>query len=83
LGLVGSKLADMELHVWLDKPGNKGKAAWLAEQLNRSKTAVSLWRDEGVPLPLISRISELTDGEVDVDSMLRHAMACKSRAEQG
>lgn len=69
----------MELHSWLDRPENKGKATWLAEQLDRSKTAVSLWRDEGVPLPLIQRIAELTGGQVTVDAMLRHAMACKTK----
>lgn len=68
----------MELHEWLDLPENKGKAAWLAEQLGRSRTAVSLWRDEGVPLPLIPRIAALTDGAVEENDMLRHAMHCKT-----
>lgn len=68
----------MELHQWLDKPENKGKAAWLAEQLNRSKTAVSLWRDEGVPLPLIPRIVEITEGAVTAHEMLQHALRCKT-----
>ena len=66
----------MTLHEWLD--ANAGKATWLAEQLGRSKTAVSLWRGEGVPLPLIPRIEELTGGAVTRDSMLRHALMCKS-----
>lgn len=71
----------MDLHTWLDKPENEGKATWLAEQLERSKTAVSLWRDAGVPLPLIPRIAQLTDGQVTADAMLRHAMACKTRVQ--
>jgi hypothetical protein len=66
----------MELHQWLDE--NPGKAAWLAAQLGRSKTAVSLWRSEGVPLPLIPRISALTKRAVGEDDMLRHAMRCKA-----
>jgi hypothetical protein len=70
----------MDLHQWLDKPENKGKAAWLAEQLKRSKTAVSLWRDEGVPLALIAQVSRLTGGEVSEDDMLRHALRCKAAA---
>lgn len=68
----------MDLHTWLDKPENKGKAAWLATELGRSKTAVSLWRDEGVPLPLISRIVALTDGAVTEGGMLKHALQCKT-----
>lgn len=67
----------MELHEWLDKPENRGKAGWLADQLNRSRTAVSLWRDEGVPMPLMPRIVELCPG-VTLDAMLRHALARKT-----
>lgn len=67
----------MELHEWLDLPENKGRAMWLADQLGRSRAAVSLWRDEGVPLPLIPRIAELTGGLVTEERMLRHAMSCK------
>jgi hypothetical protein len=68
----------MELHTWLDQPENKGRAAWLAEQLGRSKAAVSLWRDEGVPLHLIPKISALTFGAVTESAMLHHAMGCKA-----
>jgi hypothetical protein len=68
----------MELHQWLDKPENEGKATWLAGQLDRSKTAVSLWREQGVPLPLIPRIAELTGGAVTTEAMLQHAMRCKA-----
>ena len=70
----------MELHEWLDKPENKGKASWLAEQLGRSKTAVSLWRDEGVPLPLIPQVANMTGGQVTEDDLLRHALRCKAAA---
>ena len=71
---------ETDLHTWLDLPENKGKAAWLAAQLGRSKTAVSLWRDEGVPLPLIPAIARLTDGAVTEEGMLRHALRCKAAA---
>lgn len=67
----------MELHQWLDQPENEGKAAWLAGQLSRSKTAVSLWRTEGVPMPLMQRVADLCGG-VTVDAMLKHALACKT-----
>ena len=66
----------MDLHTWLDE--NKGRAAWLAEQLGRSKTAVSLWRDQGVPLPLIPKVAALTENAVTAEAMLLHAMQCKT-----
>lgn len=72
----------MDLHTWLDKPENKGKAVWLAAELGRSKTAVSLWRDEGVPLPLIPKIVALTGGAVTESDMLRHALHCKTAPKQ-
>ncbi len=71
----------MELHQWLDKPENDGKATWLAAQLDRSKTAVSLWREQGVPLPLIPRIAALTENVVTEEAMLRHAMRCKTASK--
>jgi hypothetical protein len=70
----------MDLHTWLD--GDKGRATWLAEQLGRSKTAVSLWRNEGVPLALIPRIAELIGGAVTVEAMLMHAMLCKTSEQE-
>jgi hypothetical protein len=70
----------MDLHTWLD--AETGRSSWLAQRLDRSKTAVSLWREDGVPLTLIPRIAEVTDGAVSADEMLRHAMACKLAAEQ-
>ena len=68
----------MELHTWLEQPENSGKAAWLADQLGRSRTAVSLWRTEGVPMPLMRRVSELTAGVVSVEAMLAHALDRKT-----
>lgn len=68
----------MDLHTWLDLPENSGKAVWLAGALGRSKTAVSLWRNEGVPLPLIPKVVELVGAPVTVEAMLMHAMQCKA-----
>ena len=68
----------MELHTWLDQPENVGKSAWLADQLARSKAAVSLWRTEGVPMPLMRQVARLTGDAVSVDAMLRHALSCKT-----
>lgn len=68
----------MNLHEWLDLPENAGKATWLAAQLGRTKGAVSIWRDQGVPLGLMQEVSDLTGGAVSVDAMLRHALACRN-----
>jgi hypothetical protein len=67
----------MDLHAWLDLPGNDGKAAWLAGEIGRSKAAVSLWRESGVPMHLMPQIEKLSGGIVTVDAMLRHALAKK------
>lgn len=70
----------MDLHTWLDRPENKGKATELAIQLGRSKTAVSLWRVQGVPIVLFDPIVAFTNGEVTADAMLKHAIACRQAA---
>jgi hypothetical protein len=67
----------MELHTWLDLPENEGKATWLADELGCSKTAVSLWREHGVPLWRIPKIVALTEGAATEEAMLRHAMRCR------
>lgn len=70
----------MELHAWLDLPEHRGKAAWLAEQLGITKGAVSLWRDDGVPMRHMARIVELTGGDVTSQAMLAHALKRKTVA---
>lgn len=65
----------MDLHTWLDKPENKGRAAWLADQFNIERAAVSFWRDAGVPLDRMERVQELTGGAVTVAAMLAHKMS--------
>lgn len=60
----------MDLHTWLDKPENKGKAAWLADQFGIERAAVSFWRAAGVPLDRMKRVEELTDGAVTIAAMV-------------
>jgi hypothetical protein len=62
----------MNLHTWLDS--EKGRTVWLAEKMGRTPAAVSFWRNNGVPLPLIPRVAELTGHAVTTDEMLRFAM---------
>ena len=71
----------MDLHTWLDKPENKGKAAWLADQFGIERAAVSFWRDAGVPLDRMQRVQELTDGVVTVAEMVAHKMRLISQRQ--
>ena len=56
-----------------------GRARRLAEFLGCSKTAVSLWRENGVPMDRMQLASAFTDGAVTVDDMLRHAFLARSQ----
>jgi hypothetical protein len=67
----------MDLHDWLD--AESGRASKLAAALRRSKTAVSLWREAGVPLGLMPFIAEWTQGVVSEEEMLRHALRCRAK----
>ncbi len=66
----------MDLHTWLD--AEKGRASALAQHLNVSKTAVSLWRENGVPMPHMLGVVEFTAGAVTVAEMAEHAIACRA-----
>ena len=65
----------MNLHQWLAEPGRTAKA--LADSLGVSKTAVSLWRESGVPMRHMTRIEQLTGGAVTTADMLEHALQCR------
>ena len=70
----------MDLHTWLDKPENKGRAVALAQYLAVSKTAVSLWRTNGVPINHMAGVLAFTEGAVDITSMAEHAMRCRAKS---
>lgn len=70
----------MDLHTWTDaKPG---RAAWIAEKLQVTRSAVSQWRDSGVPAVHMSDIAELTAKDVTVLDMLRHSYECVLRRKK-
>lgn len=75
----------MDLHLWLDK--QKGRARDLSLHLGVSKTAVSLWRANGIPLQHMPKIVEFTKGAVSIEDMamraieLRAANASKAESE--
>jgi hypothetical protein len=64
------------LHEWLDE--GHGRAQKLAAFLDVSKAAVSIWRDNGVPLPHMPRVVEFTEGAVSIERMVEHANACRT-----
>lgn len=72
----------MELHTWLDKPENRGQAKALAEHLGVSAAAVSLWRDNGVPLDHMEAVSRFSKGAVKLKAMVDHALGCRARSKQ-
>lgn len=79
MGLGKPKLHAMDLHQWLDIPRNRGKAQELAQHLGVHKTAVSLWRDNGVPLDRMAEVSRFSKGVVKIKDMVEHAMAARAK----
>jgi hypothetical protein len=71
----------MHLNTWLD--AEKGRTSWIADQMGRTPAAVSQWRISGVPVPLISRVAELTGYAVTADEMLRFSMQQKTEGKNG
>lgn len=65
------------LHSWLDMPKNKGRAVQLAELLGVDKSAVSLWRGNGVPMRHMQAIVKFTKGKVTLTGLVLHAAACR------
>lgn len=65
----------MELHAWLDQ--ERGRAIKLAESLGASKAAVSLWRQNGVPIEFMPAIVAHTEGSVTEADMVAHAIRCR------
>lgn len=70
LRLAFPRLRDMDLHTWLDKPENKGKATALADHLGVTLAAVSLWRKSGVPLKHMQQVVAFSKGAVKLKSLL-------------
>lgn len=71
----------MDLHTWLDKLEQRGQAKALAERLGVSAGAVSLWRDNGVPMAHWPEVVKFTRGAVKLPAMLEHAIACRQKAK--
>ena len=64
----------MDLHTWIDE--KSGRAAWIAEKLKVTPSAVSQWRGSGVPAIHMSVIADITANDVTVEEMLSHSYKC-------
>ena len=58
----------MNINEWLDK--EVGRSARLAEHFNRTPSAVTQWRTNGVPKEHMKAVRDFTRGEVTLDEML-------------
>lgn len=69
----------MKFTEWLDK--EKGRAKAVALHFGVTDSAVSQWRDNGVPISKMEALSKFTGGKVSLKEMLTNAlMTAKPRA---
>jgi len=54
---------------WLD--GERGRLVAVAERFSVSRSAVSQWRDNGVPRDLILDVHRFTGGAVSLEDLVR------------
>lgn len=62
---------------WLD--AERGRSLALATHMGKSKAAITLWRKDGVPMPLMREVSAFTGNDVTVQELLDHALACSEQ----
>ncbi len=58
----------MNLTTWLE--AEKGRSAALATRFNRSPSAISQWKTNGVPTDLMKAVRDFTGGAVTLEEML-------------
>jgi len=74
----------MKLNKWLDFEA--GRTTKLAVYTGRTPSAVSQWRTNGVPVDLMRKVVDFTNGEVSLDDMvpdLAHLAPASATAGQG
>lgn len=64
---------------WLE--AERGRSQALATHMERSKAAITLWREFGVPMRHMREVSAFTDGKVTVQELLDHALACSEKRQ--
>lgn len=58
----------MKFTAWLDAA--PGRSSALAKFMDRSLTAISLWRQRGVPVRLMKQVRDYTGGQVTLEEMV-------------
>jgi hypothetical protein len=58
----------MDLATWLE--AEKGRASALAEHLNKTLSAISQWKRNGVPVALMKAVRDFTGGAVSLEEMV-------------
>lgn len=76
----------MDFSTWLE--AEIGRAAAVAKHFNVSRSAVSQWKTNGVPVANMTAVRELSGGVVTLEAMLADASRSKQQhsaipAEQG
>lgn len=63
----------MNLSEWLE--AEKGRASAMAAHFDVSRSAVSQWKSNGVPLDYMKAVRDFTSGEVSLEEMVPEAKA--------
>jgi len=63
----------MDFITWLDK--EDGRAAAIASHFGLTRSAVSQWRSNGVPVSKMKAIRDFTQGEVTLEEMVPESTA--------
>lgn len=58
----------MNLNTWLDSEA--GRATKLAAHFGRTRSAITQWRTNGVPVHLMLGVREFTNGDVTLEEMI-------------
>lgn len=58
----------MNLNAWLEL--EKGRSTALADHFGVSRSAVSQWKSNGVPLAYMKAVRDFTGGEVTLEEMV-------------
>lgn len=70
----------MHFHEWLDE--ERGRAITVARHFDIGKSAVSQWRENGVPVDKMLPVQELSGGVVTLAEMLTHREELRRAAAQ-
>lgn len=68
----------MNLSVWLEE--EKGRSAALATHFGVSRSAVSQWKSNGVPLDIMKAVRDFSGGNVTLEEMVPGSEHAEAKA---